>query len=98
MISPMIEIRLSVERMRHTIVQAIGSHSAELETAIQENVEKALAEFDWYEEIRRTAEQELRRIVNNAVSSAIYQAMESPDVKAALASIAAEKIKQSSLF
>ena len=56
-------VRLELEHMKHCIISALGVHGSQLGEAIDEQVQKAIANYDW--------EGQVKSIVHEAIQEHI---------------------------
>ncbi len=60
-------VRLTVEGMRHEIIQYLSGKFSEMEDALPESIDRAIADFDMEGEIRRIVHEEMRSRIRSQV-------------------------------
>jgi len=62
-------IKLELDRMRYSVVHAFNQRNAELEEIVNEELEKALENFSYAQEIRKVVDNVLQEAIKRAVES-----------------------------
>lgn len=74
-------VRLDVEGMKHQILHAFSERALELTDLIDVELTKAIENFDFGAEIRKTVYEELPKLVDEAVQSAMRRAIYASEVQ-----------------
>ena len=61
------QIRLEVERMRHSVIHAFSAHTEDVKHAVEQELERAVNEFNFEAAVRR----ECNRVLNDVIAQTI---------------------------
>lgn len=60
-------IRIKIARMKYSIASTISLHNEEIEQIVNEQVERAIAEYPFAEEIKRLSDMFITEVITKAV-------------------------------
>lgn len=60
-------IKIELEQMRQAIVHQFGKHTEEVQKAVNEELKKAVENFDFATEVQKIAKQVITEAINNSI-------------------------------
>lgn len=62
-------IKIELDGMRYSIVHALSTHNAEIETYVDENLKKVVEEFDYVTLVKQVATKAITEAVKRSIES-----------------------------
>ncbi len=89
-----LDIRLTVDTMRHQIIKHVGNHLNETEQFVAEQVNAAINSFDFAGEIRKIAEQITGNMIRQTVAMAVKERLQSAEMVIAVQDAAEQALRE----
>ncbi len=89
-----IVLKLEVEQMRTSVVQAFAGKSAEIQDAVSKSLDKFLTGFDFDEAVTREADIVMRELVRKAMTDAVSTVLNEPVINAMMREAALNKVRK----
>lgn len=67
----LVEVRLTVDRLRHQIMAFLPEHSETIRASIEQAVENAVDRFDWLGEVKKVTESVIRETISREIRRAV---------------------------